>query len=202
MEKNLLIIVIGESGSGKSIFINSAISKDNTYNSSKPMLDELKRRNVEINHDAMFALSKELYEKNPYWQIPITLDELEKKKFLIVDGLRREPEISQLKNTGNTIVVRIVSSLENRFDRLKRREKNRIHTIEEFEQLNKDESEMMNSNELSKVADITIVNKFSELTHKKDDFLRKGKRFGRMLKFIPSFMPKSITVFLLRMSVI
>lgn len=195
--KELLIIVVGPSGAGKSIFIEAGIPESYRYVTSQPMMDELRRRGIEINHDTIFALSQEWYAKDPYWQAPLILTALKGKKFLIVDGPRRALEIKRLKELCRTIIVKIVSNPENRFKWLKERKKIGLRTLEEFKRLERDETKKMDIEELTEMADITVINNLSKKRHQK-----RGKRFGLMLKLLPSFLPRPFLSFLLKISVL
>lgn len=197
MKKGLLIFVVGSSGAGKSVFIDAATQEDHKYVTSRPMIEELRKRGVEINHDTIFALSQEWYGQNPYWQVPFILKALEGKKFLIIDGSRRAPEVSRLRETHRTIIVKIVSNAKDRFAWLVKRKKIGLSTVEEFKRLEDDETKIMDIEILVEMADITVANKFSETRHQ-----NRGKRFGRMLKLLPSFLPRPFLIFLLRISVL
>lgn len=194
--KGLLIVVVGSSGAGKSVFIDAVAREEHKYVTSQPMIEELRKRGVEINHDTIFALSQEWYAKDPYWQIPFISTALAGKKFLIIDGSRRLPEVNRLKEIHRTIIVKIISNVEDRFARLVKRKKIGLSAVEEFKRLDNDENRIMDVERLIAMADITVANKFSERRHQ-----NRGKHFGCVLKLLPSFLPRPFVIFLLRISV-
>ncbi len=62
-----LVILSGESGSGKSTLIDMLRwPEEKTFTESYAMIDELKRRDEPVNHDAIFALAQELMGKTRF----------------------------------------------------------------------------------------------------------------------------------------
>jgi len=153
----MLVILVGRSGVGKSTFAEAMGCPDNWYASSKAIIEELQRRNIKVTHDSIHALAVELYKKDPYWQVPRILTELQTKKFLILDGPRQACEIKRLIELyPNTLVIRIEADTYTRWERLKERDN---IDFESFERIEKDETK---ETELEKVfkelVDITIQN--------------------------------------------
>ena len=62
-----LVILSGESSSGKSTLIDMLRwPEEKTFTESYAMIDELKRRDEPVNHDAIFALAQELMGKTRF----------------------------------------------------------------------------------------------------------------------------------------
>jgi len=152
----LLVMIVGESGAGKSTFCKLMQCKSNWYISSKPLEEILEKQNRPINHDTIHKLANDLYSQNPNWQVDKILDAMEGKKFLLLDGPRRIKEVEELlKKHSATLIIRIKTSQNNRFKRLKTRD-----NIEKdsFKRIIKDENDQMELNEILKKASITITN--------------------------------------------
>ncbi len=182
--KKRMIIIVGHSGSGKSTFISAMNLPEHVYVTSDPMRNELNRRGLEINHDTIFELSEEWYDKDQLWQIPLIQNAIKDKSFLILDGTRRLSEVEKLKKIFKTIMIAIVSSSEVRFERLKKRTKIPLNTIDEFNKLELDEGKKMDMEVLVKMADFVIENDMSsEMSLLK--LKEEGQLLGLLLK---SFM--------------
>ncbi len=172
----MLVILVGESGVGKSTFAKAMNCPENLYVSSGPMVEMLQERGIEVTHDSIHALAKEMYEKNPYWQIPHILADLEKKGFLVLDGPRQAFEVRRLIELyPNTLVVRIKADSLARYNRLEGRD--RIG-FGDFERVEKDEAEETGLKELlEKMVDITVENNGSL-----EKFRGIARKLGLLLK--------------------
>ena len=123
MKKPILIILVGESGAGKTTFVKNMNCKENWYESSRFIVDDLKKEKKEVNHDTIHELASRKYSENPYWQVPKILYELNKRQFLILDGPRRLKEVKKLINVcPRSLIVRIFTSQEKRLKHLKNRD--------------------------------------------------------------------------------
>lgn len=176
-----LLVVVGESGAGKSTFIEAMELEPYHCTLSRPMLEELQRKGIEITHDNIHALSREWYRKDRYWQVAYVLEQLNGKNFLILDGLRYAFELKRLRYLFfNVVVVKIVSTSEARYIRLCERRKVRLnHGLEEFKRLERDELEDMDVSTLMNKADIAIEN-----TGSLEELKEKAKRTGNLFRLI------------------
>jgi dephospho-CoA kinase len=119
----LLVILVGESGVGKSTFCKALGCKDNWYVSSDPIIELVKSKELPVNHDTIHACACEAYAANPKWQVPLILESMNGKNFLLLDGPRRHEEVKTLKEQyPKTLVVRIIASEKERFARLQIRD--------------------------------------------------------------------------------
>lgn len=156
----MFVVVVGRSGTGKSTFIEAMNLPEFHCVLSRPMLAEVARRGQAVNHDNIHALAKEWYAANRWWQIEYVLKESEGKDFLILDGLRYAFELERLRELvgDNLVVVKVESTPQDRFERLKQRAKVPLTSWEEFERLDRDESRDMDVDELLAAADIAVDN--------------------------------------------
>ena len=178
----MLIILVGESGVGKSTFAKAMNCPDNWYVSSKPMAEILRQKGIKVTHDSIHAIAKEMYAKNPYWQVPYILSELKEKKFLVLDGPRQFSEVQRLiELCPNTLIVRIKSSLLNRYNRLQNRDK---ISFKDFQKIQKDEAQETGLEKILELADILVENngsltKFKEVARKVGLLLSGYKKYGK-----------------------
>ena len=179
MKKKVVVVIVGPSGAGKSTFIDAMGLPDYVYVTSQPMVRELNRRGLSVNHDTIFELSQEWYAKDPFWQVRLIRKALKDKDFLVVDGSRRLPEVRKLKQLFQTVIIAIVSPPEARFGRLKRRAKIFLDTVDEFTRLECDEQSTMDIKALVKMADFVIQNDVSSKAS-----LQKLQEEGRFLGFL------------------
>jgi len=174
----MLVIVVGRSGAGKSSFIEAMDLEGYHCVLSQPMVNELKRRGQEVSHDTIHALAKEWYAANRWWQVEYILNQLGERAFLIIDGLRYFFELEELRRRfPQTIVVKIVSTPGIRYQRLTQRGKIPLTTVEEFERLERDESQDMGLEAILVSADLVVENGGSL-----DELREKAQRFARLLR--------------------
>jgi len=151
-----LVILVGESGVGKSTFAKAIGCKENWFESSGVMKRALKTQGIEPTHDAIHAFAKNKYEENPHWQVENILNALQEKDFLIYDGPRNAVEVECLvKFYPNTLIVKIVASDEARYQRLQKRD--RI-SFEEFQRVKNDEAGETDLDKILGMADRVILN--------------------------------------------
>lgn len=153
----ILVILVGESGVGKTTFARMMDCSENWFESSRAMAEALRQRGEPVNHDTIHSFANKAYGENPCWQVPKILDALDRKKFLILDGPRRIEEVrALLKIHPRTLVIRILTSRdETRFGRLGPRD--RIN-LESFRRVVKDEAAETDLHQLLALADLTITN--------------------------------------------
>lgn len=158
----MLIVIVGRSGAGKSTFVEALGLPYYHFVCSSPLIEEVKKRGLPLTHNTIFEVSQELYSEDRYWMIPIFQKELEKRGgVMIADGLRYLHSLKRLREMCEVIVVRIEASPEKRFKRLKARKKISLDTLEEFELLERDETEAMRIEDVLTEADLVIPNHVS-----------------------------------------
>lgn len=176
-DKNpLLVILVGESGAGKSTFSQAMGVDGNYYSSSKAIEDRLTAEGKPINHDTIHAFANQAYSQDPEWQVPHILGELRGKDYLILDGPRRLAEVQALiREHPNTLVARIrVSSNEERMRRLNKREG---VTEQDFRRIVSDEAHQTQLNELLAMSQLVIENDGT-----KDEIERKAVQFKKQIE--------------------
>lgn len=152
----ILIIIVGESGVGKSTFCKAMDCGENWFVSSKLIEKELRRQGKEISHDTIHRLANKMYSEKPEWQVPKILEEIGKKDFLILDGPRRIKEVEILKEKNPaTLIIRIKSNKENRLKRLGKRDNIKKNT---FKRIEKDENSQTQLKKILAMASLTIEN--------------------------------------------
>ncbi|GEM_PF-906713 len=170
----LLVIIVGESGTGKSTFCKVMDCKENWYVSSKPLEEILKKQNKSINHDTIHSLANKLYSENPIWQVNKILKTMKGKDFLLLDGPRRIKEVEKLiEKHKATLIIQIKTNKNKRFKRLKTRDNVKNN---DFKRIVKDEKEQTELKKILEKALITIVNDGSLV-----EFKKQAKQFRYFL---------------------
>ncbi len=171
-----LIILVGRSGAGKTEFSKAMNSPENHFVISASIEDKLRNKGIEVSHDSIQAIAHERYTSDPYWQVPIILNILEERKFLILDGPRSASEIRKLKEVcSETLVIRVETEASTRHERLLARDG---VSDDEFERIEKDESEETELEDiLENLVDVTIINGgpleyLQDVAKQLSDFLR------------------------------
>ncbi len=156
-KKPILVILVGESGVGKTTFVKKMKNIENWFESSCAIVNELKEKGEEVNHDTIHKLATEKYQENPYWQVPKILSELSKRNFLVLDGPRRIKEVKALlEKNPRTIIVRIViPENETRSKRLNKRDKTKP---KDFKRIIEDETRETELNQIISLSDLEISN--------------------------------------------
>jgi len=169
----MLVILVGKSGVGKSTFAEALNCPDNLYVSSQGMIDKLRQRGMDVNHDTIHAIAKEMYAANPYWQIPLIMAQLKEKGLLILDGPRQTFEVRRLMELhADTLVVMVDAESFVRYKRLEGRDS---VGFEEFERIEKDEAMETGLGEVFEMVDLRVENNGS-LEHLQGI----ARRFGRL----------------------
>lgn len=152
----VLVILVGESGAGKSTFSHLVNSPDRYYSSSGAIEAVLQKQGQPINHDTIHAFANQAYGENPLWQVPLILEVLKGKGYLILDGPRRVDEVKALREAHpKTRIIRIETSEENRFGRLCQRDG---VGKDSFQRVVRDESQETELDQIIAMADETITN--------------------------------------------
>ena len=152
-----LVVLAGESGSGKSTLIDLLRLPDNkVFTESYAIIEEVKRRGQPVNHDTIYAVAKEFYEKNPLWQVPNIMAQLALQGCLVWDGPRRVQGVMEIQRQNvNTTIVRVSASQDIRQSRLAERDGN---DEDSFLRIVRDESEGTGLLQILDLANITIHN--------------------------------------------
>jgi dephospho-CoA kinase len=156
-ERPDLVVLAGESGSGKSTLIDLLRLPDNkVFTESYALIDEVKRRGQPVNHDTIYAVAKEFYEKDPLWQVPNIMAQLALQGYLVWDGPRRVQGVLEVQGQDvNTTIVRVSAYQDIRQSRLAERDGN---DEDSFLRIVHDESEGTGLNQILDLANITIHN--------------------------------------------
>lgn len=175
----ILVIIVGESGTGKTTFVKAMGCEENRFESSRATKEALSQRGEPINHDTIHAFAQKAYGENPYWQVSNILKALREKQFLILDGPRKIEEVKALiKEHSNTIVARIFASGDMRFKRLENRDK---VNQKDFARIIKDENTETELNQILLLSDLTIENNGTI-----KDLQRKALEFKKFLQTLTS----------------
>jgi len=102
---NLLIILVGKSGSGKNSFVRAMKLENYQYEITGKVKQELREKGQLINHNTIQPIMHQRYEENPYWQIPCMLSEFKKRGFLIVNGCRSLLEVKKLMELSHLVLI-------------------------------------------------------------------------------------------------
>lgn len=170
----LLVIFVGESGAGKSTFCEALGYKNYWYVSSDPIISLVQSKGLPINHDTIHACASEVYQADPQWQVPLILNSMNGKSFLLLDGPRRFQEVDALKKRHpKTVIVRIDAQEKTRFERLCERDG---LDREGFQRVLDDEAQQTELRQILTLANIVIKNNGTI-----DQLRVKAKNFRRFL---------------------
>lgn len=152
-----LVVLAGQSGSGKSTLIDFLrLPEEKVFTASYAMIDEVKRRGQPVNHDTIYSVAQEFYNKDPLWQIPSIMARLAIQGCLVWDGPRRVQEVKAMQERDiNTTIVRVAASQEVRRLRLAKRDGT---NSEAFSRIVEDEKDGAGIDQLLDMANITIHN--------------------------------------------
>jgi dephospho-CoA kinase len=152
----LLMILVGESGAGKSAFCDFVDRPEGYFCSSEAIGRKLEENGQPINHDTVHAFANRAYGENPEWQVPNILGKLATRRFLILDGPRRLAEVEALKrNHPNTVIVRLTAPKEDRYIRLQERDG---VDVDAFDRIINDERSETELGQILAMADQVIDN--------------------------------------------
>lgn len=175
----MLIGLTGRNASGKGEVAKYLESKSFYYSSLSDVIrDEVRRREQPLTRENLIETGNELRQHfGPSILAKRILEKVEGDKHYVVDSIRNASEVEALRSTNNFKLVRVISPIELRFERLRKRGRDGDPTdFKRFQEL--EEREMKgdeNSQNLLKVesmADEELVNDSSlDALHKQIDRL-------------------------------
>ncbi len=130
------------------------------------LIEELKKRGMEINRDNMVIVANELREKYSPSYIVEKLYEIAKESEgnFVIESIRTLGEVSSLKEKGDFYLIAVDANIQKRYERvvLRKSESDRVS----FEKFKQDEEREMWSNDINKQnlkgciaeADVRIIN--------------------------------------------
>ncbi len=162
----MIIGLTGENCSGKGMVADYLQKKSfYFYSLSDVIREELTSKGTEITRDALIKEGNNLRQKyGPSVLAVKTTAKLQTDKNYIIDSIRNPAEVNELKKLTRFVLLKIFSAPENRFERMKERNREGDpKTLKEF--LRVEELEASNQNSAKqqltacmKLADKTIVN--------------------------------------------
>lgn len=162
----MIIGLTGENCSGKGMVADYLQKKSfYFYSLSDVIREELTSKGTEITRDALIKEGNNLRQKYGSSVLAVkTTAKLQTDKNYIIDSIRNPAEVNELKKLTRFVLLKIFSTPENRFERMKERNREGDpKTLKEF--LRVEELEASNQNSAKqqltacmKLADKTIVN--------------------------------------------
>ncbi len=162
----MIIGLTGENCSGKGMVADYLQKKSfYFYSLSDVIREELTSKGTEITRDALIKEGNNLRQKYGSSVLAVkTTAKLQTDKNYIIDSIRNPAEVNELKKLTRFVLLKIFSAPENRFERMKERNREGDpKTLKEF--LRVEELEASNQNSAKqqltacmKLADKTIVN--------------------------------------------
>tara|TARA_B100000315_G_scaffold29647_1_gene25175 strand:- start:4653 stop:5660 length:1008 start_codon:yes stop_codon:yes gene_type:complete len=176
----MIIGLTGENCSGKGMVADYLQKKSfYFYSLSDVIREELTSKGVEITRDALIKEGNHLRQKyGPSVLAFKTTAKLQADKNYVIDSIRNPAEVEELKKLTRFVLLKILSDSENRFERMKERNREgdpktlkEFLRVEELEASNQDSAKQQVS-VCMKLADKTIVNDAQpETLYKKVDQL-------------------------------
>ena len=164
----IIIGITGTLGAGKGTIVDYLVNeKEFTHYSVRGFLiEEIKRRKMEINRDSMTSVANELRAANsPSYVIDQLYNQaVEKGNNCIIESIRTEGEITSLRKKKNFYLLAIDAKSKIRFDRIKLRKSETDHiSYETFLQNEKREFDSADPNKQNlkrciELADFVLTN--------------------------------------------
>ncbi len=169
-QNNKIILgFVGELAGGKGTSCKYLIKKYNAsyYRFSTMLRDILDRLYIEQSRENIQTLSKALRKSfgNDLFSKVLCEDaKKDRRNLIIIDGIRRSPELLYLKKLKNFKLIYVTANLDIRLERIKKRGENSDDTKKTLAQFKRDEkSEVENEiPKIGKTADFIIDNNGSE----------------------------------------
>ena len=176
----MIIGLTGENCSGKGTLADYLQKKSfYFYSLSDVIRDELASKGIDITRDALIKEGNELRQKSGAAVLAVrTAAKLQADKNYVIDSIRNPYEVEELKKLNRFVLLKVLASPENRFERMKdRKREGDPETLEEFlrveklEASNRDGAKQQVS-ACMKLADKSIINDDQpEILYKKVDQL-------------------------------
>ena len=162
----MIIGLTGENCSGKGTLADYLQKKSfYFYSLSDVIREELASKGEEITRDALIKAGNDLRQKyGPSVLAVKTAAKLQADKNYVIDSIRNPAEVEELKKLTRFVLLKVLASPENRFERMKERKREGDpETLEEFLRIEKLEASNHDGAKQQvtacmKVADKTIVN--------------------------------------------
>jgi len=180
----MIIGITGTLSAGKGSVVGFLTKKGfKHYSVREFLIEEIKKRGLEINLDSMVYVANKLRAENSPSYIVEKLYEKAKEEGgnCIIESLRAVGEIDALKNKGNFYLIAVDAEIRTRYERavLRKSESDDI-SFEKFVQLEQDQMESIDPNKQNlkaciEMADVKIMNdgSFEELEKDVEDILEK-----------------------------
>ena len=176
----MIIGLTGENCSGKGVVADYLQKKSfYFYSLSDVIREELASKGEEITRDALIKTGNDLRQKyGPSVLAVKTAAKLQADKNYVIDSIRNPAEVEELKKLTRFVLLKVMASPENRFERMKERKREGDpETLDEFLRIEKLEASNHDGAKQQvtacmKLADKTIVNDDQpEILYKKADQL-------------------------------
>ncbi len=164
----MIIGLTGENCSGKGMVADYLKKKSfYFYSLSDVIRDELTSKSTEITRDALIKEGNDLRQKYGSSVLAAkTAAKLQADKNYVIDSIRNPAEVEELKKLNRFVLVKILSFPENRFKRMKERNREGDpETLEEFKRI----EELEASNQDGAKQQVTACMKLADKTIANDD---------------------------------
>jgi len=177
----MIIGITGYYASGKDTVANYLEKRSFThYSLSDEIREEAKKKRLELTRNNLINQGNKLRETfGPNILAKRVIKKIDNSKHHIITSIRNEQEVLTLKELDNFILINVTSPIEQRFERLKKRDREQDpKTIKELKEKELQEQSSNNNNQqlhlATKLADITINNNsdLKTLYRKIDRFLQ------------------------------
>ena len=164
----IIIGITGTLGAGKGTIVDFLVKEKgfSHYSVRGFIIEEIKKRKLEVNRDNMVVVANDLREKNNSAYIAEQLYERAKKSVnnCIIESLRTIGEVESLKAKGNFYLFAVDADAKTRYERISER-KSETDNIS-YETFVENEKREMDSNDLNKqnisacikLADFVLLN--------------------------------------------